>query len=108
MNTQAPTPPDAAAAPTDTQATAPNSLEAANDKIRRLIDMYAPTHLGREGALTALHAGLAEFEAAVREDEKAKIEAAAGVGAPAIGGTSTPPDDAGDPSTGSRRTTRKP
>lgn len=79
MNTQAPTPPDAAAAPLDgltgTQA-APNSLEAANDKIRRLIDMYAPTHLGREGALTALHAGLAEFEAAVREDERAVIAAA--------------------------------
>lgn len=47
------------------------SLDIAKDKLGRLLELYAPMGVGRENTMLALSAGLYEFEAAVREDERA-------------------------------------
>lgn len=55
------------------------SYNKAHEKLQALVQIYTPSHAGRAGAVSALTAGIVEFEQAVREDERMQIAVVSGV-----------------------------
>jgi hypothetical protein len=55
------------------------SLTNARAKLGSLLEIYAPLGLGRENAMEVMRASLVEFEAAVREDERAATAASVAI-----------------------------
>lgn len=66
-----------------------NALQTARAKVASLLEIYAPMNAARKNALASMGAALVEFEAAVREDERAAVQAASD--AAALDEAVTPP-----------------
>jgi hypothetical protein len=54
---------------------AAEALQIARAKVSSLLEIYAPLHSARQNALDAMGAAMVEFEAAVRADERAAVQA---------------------------------